>query len=151
MDVCVCVCSRQKEREIVCVWCFACSQAFHSVREPFYWQSHKSATCSIFNELNKWSTERDLWSLCISSAAREARLQTRHSHYCQLPSFSATFFLWKKKQDGAAMFGCRPGRSAKTMLLFTFLLTFDFYFYTHNIGTDHLWQKCTLGHWKPLH
>ncbi len=41
-------------------------------------------------------------------------------------------------QDGAAMFGCRPGRSAKTMLLFTFLLTFDFYFYTHNIGTDHL-------------
>ncbi len=44
----------------------------------------------------------------------------------------------QKVKDGAAMFGCRPGRSAKTMLLFTFLLTFDFYFYTHNIGTDHL-------------
>ncbi len=54
-------------------------------------------------------------------------------------------------QDGAAMFGSRPGRSAKTMLLFTFLLTFDFYFYTHNVGTDHLRQKYTLGHWKPLH
>ncbi len=46
------------------------------------------------------------------------------------------------------MFGRRPGRSAKTMLLFTFLLTFDFYFYTHNVGTDHLRQKYTLGHWK---
>ncbi len=39
----------------------------------------------------------------------------------------------KANQDGAAMFGRRPGRSAKTMLLFTFLLIFDFYFYTHNV------------------
>ncbi len=54
-------------------------------------------------------------------------------------------------QDGAAMFGRRPGRSAKTVLLFTFLLTFDFSFYTHNVCTDHLRQKYTLGHWKPLH
>ncbi len=54
-------------------------------------------------------------------------------------------------QDGAAMFGRCPGRSAKTMLLFTFLLAFDFSFYTHNVGTDHLRQRYTLGHWKPLH
>ncbi len=38
-------------------------------------------------------------------------------------------FISPNDQDGAAMFGCRPGRSAKTMHLFTFLLTFDFYFY----------------------
>ncbi len=54
-------------------------------------------------------------------------------------------------QDGAAMFGSRPGRFAKTVLLFTFLLTFDFSFYTHNVCTDHLRQMYTLGHWKPLH
>ncbi len=54
-------------------------------------------------------------------------------------------------QDGAAMFGRRPGRSAKTVLLFTFLLIFKFSFCTHNVGTDHLRQKYTLGHWKPLH
>ncbi len=64
---------------------------------------------------------------------------------------SAVFLQVKKYQDGAAMFGSRPGRSAKTMLLLTFLLTFDFYFYTYNDGTDHLRQKYTLGHWKPLH
>ncbi len=48
-------------------------------------------------------------------------------------------------QDGAAMFGRRPGRSAKTVLLLTFLLTFDFSFYTHNVCTDHLRQRYTLG------
>ncbi len=59
--------------------------------------------------------------------------------------------LLYKFQDGAAMFGRRPGRSAKTVFLFTFLLTFDFSFYTHNVCTDHLRQRYTLGHWKPLH
>ncbi len=43
------------------------------------------------------------------------------------------------------MFGCRPGRSAKIVLLFTFLLTFAFYFYTHNVCTDHLRQRNTLS------
>ncbi len=37
----------------------------------------------------------------------------------------------------------RPGRSAKTVLLFTFLLIFNFSFCTHNVGNDHL-RKSTL-------
>ncbi len=36
------------------------------------------------------------------------------------------FIFTQDIQDGAAIFGRRPGRSAKTILLFTF----DFYFYT---------------------
>ncbi len=49
------------------------------------------------------------------------------------------------------LFGCRPGRSAKIVLLFTFLLTFAFSFYTHNVCTDHLRQRNTFGHWTSLH
>ncbi len=75
-----------------------------------------------------------------------ARTQKMHSDQILWTGCSFFYYIghpWFKliqqvQQDGAAMFGCHPGRSAKTMLLFTFLLTFDFYFYTHNIGTDHL-------------
>ncbi len=51
---------------------------------------------------------------------------------CPSCSFSYSEGDWSglaQKQDGAAMFGRRPGSSAKTVLLFTFLLTFDFSFY----------------------
>ncbi len=41
-------------------------------------------------------------------------------------------------------------RSAQIVLLFTFLLSFAFSFYTHNISTDHLRQRNTFGHWTPL-
>ncbi len=41
------------------------------------------------------------------------------------------------------MFGCHPGRSAKTMLLFTFLLTFDFYF-THITSALITYDKSAL-------
>ncbi len=43
-----------------------------------------------------------------------------------------------------AMLGRRPCCSAKTVFLFTFLLTFDFSFYTHNVCTDHLRQSTLL-------
>ncbi len=42
------------------------------------------------------------------------------------------------------MHGCRPGRSAKTVLLFTFLLTFDFSFYTHITSALITYDKSTL-------
>ncbi len=97
-----------------------------------------------------WWLKREI-ELCVISVAMvgEAMCQYDGTQWCSVCGEEEG--SKNRCQDGAAMFGRRPGRSAKTMLLFTFLLTFDFYFYTHNVGTDHLRQKYTLGHWKPLH
>ncbi len=55
-------------------------------------------------------------------------------------------FCPKIGQDGAALFGCRPGRSAKIVLLFTFLLTFAFSFYTQRLH----WSPTTKEHFWTL-
>ncbi len=49
-------------------------------------------------------------------------------------------------QYGAGAFGCRSGTSAQIVLLFTFLHSLAFSFYTHDVCTDHLSLQYTVLH-----
>ncbi len=97
MEGWMCVCVFKTERtEIVCVWCFACSQAFHSVREPFYWQS---TNLPLAQYLMSWTNEaqRGIYGVSVSAVPPERPDFRPDTHitasYPLFLPFSAFLFL----------------------------------------------------------